>query len=114
MEKKIKPTFEKPYFDKKSITIEQTNNECTIFQIVHLKGEIFNIVPKGSVNKKGHPITFKQVTIKHSRNPIAVTMFGDLCENNKKSKNYTFSNIRVSKYMVHRLLKSTSTIIQKM
>ena len=84
------------------------------FKLYILKGKFLILFPKESVNKKGHPITFKQVTIKHGRDPLAVTMFGDLCENNKKSKNYTFSNIRVSKYMVHRLLKSTSIIVQKM
>ena len=60
------------------------------------------------MNKKGYLIAFKQVTIKHSRDPIAVTIFGDLCENNTESKNYTFSNTRASKCLVYKLLKSKS------
>ena len=91
----------------RSCTIEQVINECPIFDIVSVKGLVYNLQDETTVKKDDKPLRMRKGMIKDQDAKISLVLFDVIIDKVENNKFYEFQKLRVQKFSNERLLKST-------
>ena len=105
--REVQPNFQKIEKKRQFVTIAHINDESELYDIVNVTGIIYNLETLDKIEKKIHLL---KATLQDKTDDIPISIFGDLVNQiNNEGMTVTLTDLRVSKYMTTRLLKSTDT-----
>ena len=106
----VQSTFWKIEKKYQFVTIAHINNESELYDIVNVTGTIYHLDPVETVHKNEKKNHLRKATLQDKTNDIPISVFGDLVNQiNNEGMTVTLVDLRVSKYMTTRLLKSADT-----
>jgi len=110
--KQVKPSFDLPEHAKEYTDVSKILNECSLYDIVNVTGIIFGISNLEYCERDGKKIPFRNASFTDKTGTLPLTIFGDSYKVEEKDC-YNVTQLRVSKYLSKRILKTTqSTIIE--
>ena len=85
------------------------NNEAQLYDVVNITGFVYNVSPIEIFEKNEHQIRLRKASLKDYTDEFSITFLGNLAEKVEEETTFFLSDLRVSKYMDIRLLKTTET-----
>ena len=107
--KEIEPIFEKKENKRSLVSVLFVNNEAQLYDVVSITGFVYNVSPIETAEKTEQQIRLRKASLKEHTNEISITSFGHLVEKVEEQTMFSLTDIRLSKYMDIRLLKTTET-----
>ena len=94
----------------RSLTVGQVNIECTIYEILSVKGLVYNLKNETAVSKEGYPLHLRKRIAKVDQDKISLVLIDGLIDGVENNKCYEFKKLIVQTFMNERLLKSNETL----
>ena len=82
-------------------------NELPLFGMVNVKGIVYNIGALETASKDNKLLEFKKASLKDNTGSIPITFYNELTKQLEEGKCYKIIEVRITKYMNQRLLKTT-------
>ena len=107
--KEIEPTFEKKEKKCSFVSVAFVNNEAQLYDVVNITGFVYNVSPIEIFEKNEQQISLRKASLKDHTDEISITFFENLAEKVEEQTTFSLTDLRVSKYMNTRLLKTAKT-----
>ena len=85
------------------------NNEAQLYDVVNITGFVYNVSPIEIFEKNEQQISLRKASLKDHTDEISITFFENLAEKVEEQTTFSLTDLRVSKYMNTRLLKTAKT-----
>ena len=89
--------------------ISTVENEL-LFDMVSVKGIVFNIGALETTSKDNKILEFEKLSLKDNTSSMPITFYNELTQQLKEEKCYEITEVRITKYVTQRLLKTTEFI----
>ena len=108
--KEIEPTFEKKEKKRSFVSVAFKNNEAQLYDVINITEFMYNVSPIEIIEKSEQQVSLRKASLKDHTNEISITFFGNFAEELEDKTTFSLTDdLRVSKYMNIRLLKTTET-----
>ena len=108
--KEIEPTFEKKEKKRSFVSVAFKNNEAQLYDVINITEFMCNVSPTETIEKSEQQVSLRKASLKDHTDEISITFFGNLAEELEDKTTFSLTDdLRVSKYMNIRLLKTTET-----
>ena len=108
--KEIEPTFEKKEKKRSFVSVAFKNNEAQLYDVINITEFMYNVSPTETIEKSEQQVSLRKASLKDHTDEISITFFGNLAEELEDKTTFSLTDdLRVSKYMNIRLLKTTET-----
>ena len=81
-------------------------NEAQLYEIVNIQGIVHNIHELEKSAKRGKTLRFRKMSLSNDSDSVTLIVYYTLVHRMVKKSSYEFSDVRVSKYMQQRQLKT--------
>ena len=105
--KRTELNFQKKMFQPTFKTITEIMNECAIYEIVNVRGLVYNLQDEEHVDKDGKPLRMRKAQFKDETDSIEIVLFSNFIDQVTDNKCYDFQKLRIQKFQSRRVLKST-------
>ena len=108
--KEVKSTFERQQKQLTFALITYINNEAQLYERFNVVELVFNLSSIEHVEKDGKILCLWKGSLQDNTDDMSITFLGSLVDHNEEKTAYLLINLRVSKYMFKRPLKTTESI----
>ena len=108
--KEVKSTFERQQKQLTFALITYINNEAQLYERFNVVELVFNLSSIEHVEKDGKILCLWKGSLQDNTDDMSITFLGSLVDHNEEKTAYSLINLRVSKYMFKRPLKTTESI----
>ena len=105
--KKMKLGFMQPIHNAVFQEISTVENELPLFDMVNVKGIVYSIGALETASKGNKLIEFQKASLKDNTGSMPITFYNELTKQQKEGQCYEIIEVRITKYMTQRLLKTT-------
>ena len=86
------------------------NNDAQLCDVINITEFMYNVSPIEIIEKSEQQVSLRKASLKDHTDEISITFFGNLAEELEDKTTFSLTDdLRVSKYMNIRLLKTTET-----
>ena len=103
----MKLDFMQPIQNTAFQEISTVENELPLFGMIDIKGIVYNIGALETASKDNKPLEFTKASLKDNTGSMPITFYNELTKQLKEGKFYEIIEVRMTKYMTQRLLKTT-------
>ena len=105
--KEIEITCEKKENKRNFVSAAFVNKEAQLYDALNIIRFVYNVSSIQIVEKNEQQISLRKASLKDHTVEISITFFGNLAEKVPEQTTFSLTDLRVSKYMNTRLLKTT-------
>lgn len=91
--------FERKTFQRKIFAIKQVINECPVFDIAYMKGNIYVLQPKVTHEKDGKILGIRKGVLKNQRKSMKIVLFRSVIDEVSNNTCHDFKKIRIQEFM---------------